>query len=205
MNAKPGPIIGRLLEELVEIDRCQSVVDLGCGQLRHLEMLLETFQRIMLVDTPRQLSRRLRFNEKTCTIKEYVSSLPVKLRRRIDIVDSDCFAASRFNADVVLTVNTMDVVPTKVRDNMCAAAIKNLRRRGLFGVIVPRNDTTITSRCSDENRFLDGHVFEHHGVMTFFRNFRDHQPLVSRIERLGTQVISDTSVYRHVCVLFQKQ
>ncbi len=197
-------MLGRLLNRMTESSRPRSAVDLGCGQLRHLDVFLETFKRIVLVDTPRQLARELRFDGRMCTIPDYVAALPRATQRRINIVDSERFVTARIAADAVLTVNTFDVVPGKVRGEMCLAALRNLLPGGLFGVIAPRNDTTITSRCTVENQFLDGHVFEHHGVMTFFRNFRHHRPLISRIEQMGGRLVDDMSVYRHVCLLFER-
>lgn len=166
-------------------------------------MMLKTFRKVTLVDTPLQLSREHRFNGNTCTIADFIRTLPRKVQQRIEIIDTEQFGAANKGADVVLTINTFDVVPPKVRDEMCGAALQNVRRGGLFAVIIPRNDTTITDRCSSENGFQDGHVFEHHGVMTFFRNFREHHPLIRRIEGFGPRLLSDLSVYRHICLLFE--
>jgi hypothetical protein len=204
MNAKPAPMLGRALTEIANlgVDR-GAAVDLGCGQLRHLTMMLTTFRKVTLVDTPLQLSRELRFDGNSCTIADFIRTLPRRVQQRIKIIDSEQFGAANKGADVVLTINTFDVVPPKVRDEMCGAALQNVRRGGLLAVIIPRNDTTITDRCSDENGFLDGHVFEHHGAMTFFRNFREHHPLIRRIEGFGARLLSDLSVYRHICLLFE--
>ena len=139
------------------------------------------------------------------TLSEFLSTLHVGRARRIRIQDAEEFAIKRSHVDVVFAINTFDVVPPATRAHMTEAAIQNLRREGLYVVIIPRNDVTITSRCTRGNRFLDGHVFTHHGVRTFFRNFQEYDSVIRLIRRRGAELIADLSVYRHVCLLFAKR
>lgn len=205
MNAKPSPMLDRVCAYIDDLDIvARTVADQGCGQLRHLQCLLDKFEQITLVDTRFQLSRRFRINGAAITLADYVASLPDGARDRLKVVEAEKFQHSSGSLDVILAINTFDVVPPRVRRELVRAAIRNLRTGGVFVVIIPRNDTTITNRCSNANRFLDGHVFEHHGTMTFFRNFRNQGPVVRLVACFDGALIADLSVYRHVCLLFEK-
>jgi len=181
------------------------VADQGCGRLRHLRQLLKAFERITLVDTPLQLGRRMRIDGTIQTIPEYVRGLSRSERKRICIMTTTEFEAAGLNLDAILSVCTFDVVPKHTRTEMAKAARRNLKKNGVYVVIVPRNDSSITRRCTDANRYLDGHIFLHHGIASFYVNFRDHTLLIRFLERLGFRLLCDLSNYRQVCLLLSKK
>jgi len=88
---------------------------------------------------------------------------------------------------------------------MAKAAYRNLRDNGLYVVILPRNDSSIIRRCTESNRYQDGHVFSHHGVATFYVNFDDQSVLIRLLQRLGFRLLHDLSNYRQVCLIFVKR
>lgn len=122
----------------------------------------------------------------------------------MQVMSAEAFSKRRLKVDVIVSVATYDVVPSRVRVGMAQAAFRNLRVGGAYVVIIPRNDTSILRRCSNRNRYLDGHVFAHHGTNTFFRNFSDKKPAVRMLNRLGFRLHRDLSIYRQVALILQK-
>lgn len=185
------------------VSRQSKVADQGCGKLRHLKVLAESFQRIHLVDQQVQLTRKQTlFGKSNTTIIDYVKK---KFKNgHVSIVPSTKFAKTKLNLDVILNACTFDVVTPNSRKEMTIAAYRNLRKGGVFILIVPRNDQNILKRCNHENKYLDGHVFSHHGIHTFFRNFRDHSSLIKNAKKAGFELLQDLSIYRHVCLIFKK-
>jgi len=185
------------------IPRQSKVADQGCGKLRHLEILTEYFQKIYLVDQHVQLTRKQSlFGNSNTTIIDYIKRN--FKGDHIRILPSTKFAKTKLNLDIVLNACTFDVVPPNSRNEMTIAAYCNLRMGGVFVLIIPRNDQSILKRCHKENKYWDGYVFSHHGIHTFFRNFRNHIPLIEIVEKTGFELLKDISVYRHICLIFKK-
>jgi hypothetical protein len=82
------------------------------------------------------------------------------------------------------------------------AVAHNLANEGVFVVIAPRNDSSIVRRCTKQNAYLDGHVFKHHGIHTFFHNFKTYDDVLNDCEKVGLFLLADLSRYRQVCLLF---
>jgi len=185
------------------VSRKSKVADQGCGKLRHLKVLVESFQRIHLVDQQVQLTRKQTlFGKSNKNVIDYVKN---KFKKgRVSTLPSTKFAKTKLNLDVILNACTFDVVTPNSRNEMTIAAHRNLRKGGVFILIVPRNDQNILKRCNHENKYCDGHVFSHHGIHTFFKNFRDHGPLIKNLKQVGFELLQDLSVYRHVCLIFKK-
>lgn len=193
---------GRLLDKKPE---CLSVADQGCGKLRHLPLLLEHFNTVYLVDTEFQLGRRQAlFGQDNATIRQYVESLHSPAKTLRALTDSE-FACSALGLDLVFNICVFDVETPKQRSAMAMAVHRNLRDRGIYILIIPRNDHSILRRCTADNAYLDGHAFHHHGVHTFYKNFRDAGPLLQLLAHRGFSVESDLSVYRQICLLLRKQ
>ncbi len=111
------------------------------------------------------------------------------------------FAASSLSLDLFVCVAAIDVVLPRTRSEMIRSAARNLGESGLRIVIAPRNDSTILRRCNRDNAYYDGHVFHHHGIYTFYRNFRDHSPIVKICKNAGLELKKDLSSYRQVCLV----
>lgn len=190
---------GQVLEQAPRM-----VVDQGCGRLRHFHLLAKSCSELVLVDTERQLSRRQMIGSSRQTIRDAVGAGSVHLAR-VRVLNTDEFTKSRLEADLVVSVNVFDVIPPLARAAALTSAAVNLRVGGLYAVIVPRNDTSITSRCRPDNRYADGHVFRRGSTATFYRNFADYRSLVRRMERSGLDVIHDGSSHRYVWLLLRKQ
>lgn len=205
MGFAPNPMVPRAIGAARELyPQARKVADHGCGKLRHLHLLTEEYSQVVLVDTPLQLQRSLVLDGRTCAIPEYVDGLPTSRGRTVQVMTSENFAVSELGLDVVFSVSVFDVVPRVTRIQLVVAAHRNLSRDGLYIVIAPRNDSSILRRCTDENRFDDGHYFLHHGAATFYRNYRDHGPLVRLVVKRGFKLVRDVSVYRQVCLVFGK-
>ena len=158
----------------------------------------------MLVDTPLQLNRpQPLLGEPYGTVIGVAQALSDK-GSDVRTLTNEEFRLATVSADAVLSVAVYDAVPPATRAELAQAAAQNLRSGGWYVVIVPRNDTSITSRCTEENAFDDGHLFCRGESCTFFRNFRDHGPLVALIQSAGLTLAADRSSYRQVWLYFEK-
>lgn len=184
--------------------RQRTCANQGCGKLRHYRLLSKRFSKLLLVDTNEQLNITQRIWEINRTsIREYVKRLD-SAANRVAVMSSEDFAQAKCEIDVIFNVCVVDVVVPRIRKCILAAAYRNLKIGGFFVLIVPRNDQTITVRCERTNRFLDGHFFHHHGVSTFYRDFRNTTDLMRLVKRAGFAVREDLSVYRQACLICRK-
>jgi hypothetical protein len=102
---------------------------------------------------------------------------------------------------LVVCVAVLDVVLPHVRQALIRASARNLAPTGMCVIIVPRNDSTVLRRCGRDNVYSDGHIFSHHGINTFFHNFREHAPIVRACSKVGLRLLEDASCYRQVCLI----
>lgn len=206
---QPNRMVKLAIEKLYHDKRCKvvskqsKVADQGCGKLRHLGILTGFFQRIHLVDQQVQLTRKQKlFGNSNANIIDYVKK---KFRNgHISTMPSTKFSKTKLKLGLVLNACVFDVVSPDARKEMTIAAHCNLRKGGIFVLIIPRNDHSILKRCNHKNKYRDGHVFSHHGIHTFFKNFRDHGPLIKNLKKVGFELLQDLSVYRHVCLILRK-
>lgn len=179
------------------------IADLGCGKLRHFKALSAVATDLILVDTEEQLSRTHRDGDREYTVKHFAKSAN-RARLGVRAMTSHEFDSSRLKLDAVFCIAAFDVVLRSVRQDFIRASHRNLREDGIFIVIAPRNDSSILRRCSSDNRYMDGHVFHHHGVTTFFTNFKSINTIKGDCEAVGYQLVADLSRYRHACLVFSK-
>lgn len=208
-RASPNPRLSVALDYLDEkVKRDSSrwtVADQGCGRLRHIGTLRSRFDRLALIDQEAQLSKtQMLFGNATS-----IRSLAEELNRRdggsrTTVISADEFEGTRLGFDLIVCVAVLDVVPPWTRESVLRSAFRNLKTDGLYVLIIPRNDHSITKRCTDDNRYADGHVFDHRGVTTFYKNFRSHKYLAAKLRRMGYGLLEDMSIYRHVCLILEK-
>ena len=180
-----------------------KIADQGCGKLRHLNILCLCFNTIYLIDTDFQLKRKQTlFGEKT-NIKEYVNSLKIAGKNLFVLSDMD-FNSSNLGLDIIFNICVFDIELPKTRKAMVSCAYKNLSDDGLYVVIVPRNDQSILVRCTPTNIYSDGHIFNHHGVTTFYKNYIDTRKLIRSFVRQGFVLEADLSIYRQICLILRK-
>jgi SAM-dependent methyltransferase len=183
------------------------VADQGCGNLRHFEILRRSFRHIVLIDTVLQMNRVHKMGALKITLADYITNLNGHTNR-YQLLNNIEFKRAKLNLDIVLCACVMDVVPAKVRREVIQSAASNLKRGGYYCVIVPRNDQTITSRCSRSNSYEDGHIFCRQGFCTFYANFSNgaepHSHLMKLLKDRFVQ-LCDLSVYRQLCLIMQKK
>jgi len=206
---QPNRMVGLAIERL---RRCKhnrtclsesSVADQGCGKLRHLPILTKSFKAVYLVDQQAQLERRQRlFGVSNTTIVDYVEKNYNP--NSVHVLSAFEFGKSRLGLELVLNACTFDVVTPNSRREMISSAHSNLRKGGMFILIIPRNDQSILKRCNHKNKYWDGHVFSHHAIHTFFRNFRDHGSLMKNVKKAGFELVENMSIYRQICLIFKK-
>ena len=181
-----------------------KVVDLGCGKLRHLNILCDLFNNIILVDTKFQIERKQKLGELFGTLSEYINKLGCN--RNIQIVETNAFSKSNVNADIVLSIAVMGVVIRDSRTSMALSAYSNLKDDGYLLVITPRNDSATLINCKSENMYEDGYYFRNRGsgVYTFYTNYKDHTKLITIFTDVGFNLVEDFSTSRQVCLIFNK-
>lgn len=176
------------------------VADLGCGKLRHYDLLLPCSAELYLVDTEEQLSAtHFDAGQEYCV--RHVAETAREQGKKVHALSSAEFAVANLSLDLVVCVAALDVVVPRTRSEIIRSAARNLGRSGLLIVIAPRNDSTILRRFSPENAYYDGHVFLHHGIHTFYHNFRDHSPILKICKNAGLVLNKDLSSYRQVCLV----
>jgi hypothetical protein len=181
-----------------------KVADLGCGKLRHYKLLSAKSNALFLVDTPCQLAANHVDGRATYTIPQVVQNA-LKQGREVYALSLPEFAAAEHMMDVIFCVAVFDVVLRKTRRLITKTVAQKLKIDGHIVVIAPRNDASILRRCSEENAYSDGHVFEHHGLQTFFHNFRTYKSIVQDCANEGLFLTSDLSRYRQVCLIFERR
>jgi SAM-dependent methyltransferase len=183
---------------------CLRGADHGCGHLRHYETLARIASELFLVDTEEQLTRVHVDGDASFTVRDFVSSHSKPRGPAVVATNAETFASTRLGLDLVVSVAVLDVVPPMDREKIIRAISRNLRKGGLFLLIVPRNDHSILVRCTDENKYYDGHVFQHHGIETFYCNHRSEAPLMRLCERYRLSAVLDLSRYRQLCIWFRR-
>jgi SAM-dependent methyltransferase len=206
-RARPNPLVLASLSEVQLLlgDRIPTIVDQGCGRLRHLELLQGLTRRLVLVDTPGQLRKpQSLFGVGGRRISQLSTWWTTETRTDIDVLTNRDFQRSHLDAACILSVCVYNVVTPQNRVELAQSAARNLRSDGIYVVIVPRNDHSIIRRQWRGIRVADGHVFRKPGVTTFFANFRDHSPLIDLIESYGLSLVRDASNYRNVWLFFRR-
>lgn len=179
------------------------VADVGCGKLRHFHILRRQADKLVLVDIKQQLEAPHTDGDLHYTVGSFVANHQGS-RHRIKVLPADRFETTRLHLDVAFSVAVFDVVPAHVRRRISKSIARNLRKEGLFVLVIPRNDSSILRRCGKGNRKWDGHWFANRDGYTFYRNFRDTQEVTSLVERSGMKLEADLSRYRQVCLIFRK-
>ena len=205
IRKKPNPMLPRMFEELYSLwgttSADRTIVDYGCGQLRHAEALLSISSRLVLVDTDYQLSTPHDFYGEKMLIADFVASRWP--HASISLMSTATFAQSTINADAIFSINVLDVVPRRTRAPMIDAAVRNLAKSGYFVAIAPRNDTWTLRICTQANQYQDGHIFQHKRGYTYYRNW-DGSSLHTWLSSRGLTAVKDFSRYRQMCAIFQK-
>jgi hypothetical protein len=200
---KPNPMLQKAIEYLAiqrDFKSEMKVADQGFGALRHLKLMLESYDQIYLIDTKEQFNRAHTIDGAKTTIPTYISNLKLP-NKQISLMTNTQFSRTSLELDAVYNMCTFDVALPKTRVEMLRAAKRNLKEGGYFVLIIPRNDTTILCRCKDDNKYLDGYYFKHHGIYTFYTNFRNYDGLMKATSGFGFNLIKDLSIYRQICLI----
>jgi hypothetical protein len=209
-TSKPNPFVKIVLDKLINEKRYGlkgqlKIVDLGCGKLRHLNILNNYSKHVILVDTKVQIDRVQKLGNMTGTIKQYLQNIDLP-GAAIKVIETRSFELQSNKVDVILSIAVMDVVLMYDRIQMTKAAFNNLRSGGFFVVIIPRNDSATLINCTKENQYEDGFVLKNrgHNIFTFYKNYWDINNLLELFIGNGFHLVDNLSVFRHVCLILQK-
>jgi hypothetical protein len=176
---------------------------MGCGRLRHYKLLVKRARVLFLVDTDKQMAAVHRDGQVCYTIPD-VAKLARKKGKKVYALTFEEFENRSLGIDVLFCVAVFDVIVRKTRRKIIAAIASKLGAEGHGVIVIPRNDSTITSRFSSANGYQDGHVFKHHGLETFFCNFERYESVIADCDKEGLSLVCDLSTYRQVCLIFSK-
>jgi SAM-dependent methyltransferase len=202
----PNPALKKSLARIAELTGSASlgkVADIGCGKLRHYKLLRRRAEALFLVDTEAQIAAVHRDGKAQYTIPKIAAQARARGREVYAHTAKD-FGMLPTTVDLVCCVAVFDVVTRQSRRAITVLAGSKLGVNGHFVVIIPRNDSTITRRCSAKNQYKDGYVFNHHGLQTFFCNFEQYRSVVKDCSKAGFELVCDLSSYRQVCLIFRK-
>ena len=204
IRKSPNPCLPKALDYVKKVlDRKEIViVDQGCGQLRHLEFFLRLTKSVVLVDTALQLAKYHDFYGQKLTISEFVKEYHPNAS--IQVVCADLFEDSKIAADVIFSINVLDVIPPRTRTSMLRSAYNNLSPNGLFIAIVPTNDSRTLKRCRSAMSYADGHLLHHPSGYTFYKNW-NVQSLKQLLKRNGFQILENMSTYRQLLFVCKRQ
>lgn|GEM_PF-1626440 len=168
----------------------KTVVDIGCGRLRNLKILMKNFDRVLLVDTPRQCVRVRPLVPKT---------------DRCFLFEVSKFERSRELWDAAFLVAVLHIIPKRAdRKKLLEIAFKKLVPGGYLLLDVPQSETYYAKRCSEENRYRDGWLMNHGKTFTFYRNYLSGE-IDELIESSGNWTLFDRLVVdKHIIRLLQK-
>lgn len=202
VRKRPNPMIVKSCQALTEAalvnDSRPLVVDYGCGQLRNVETLLSFSDRLVLVDTEKQLATPHDFYGHKLLASEFVKKHWPKANVRL--LTSSEFSLSPLRADVIFIINVIDVVPEQVRRRMIRTAIAHLKQNRGLVLIVPRNDAWTLRICTPRCAFEDGFAFKHPQGYTFYKNWAGETLQEwARSQRLA--IVCDLSCYRQACLV----
>jgi len=191
------------LQMLNKGDYIDNIADLGCGKLRHYNYFIKRCHKLYLVDTKEQLHKRHVEYGTEYTVHDIVKQ-ETRKGRFVSAVPFIDFMKLKLGLNAIFCVAVFDVVTRDIRRMIVKAASKNLNNEGLFVVIAPRNDYSILKRCTPEKAYRDGYVFAHHGINTFFHNFKRYGTIINDCRRHNLSLVSDISKYRQVSLIFRK-
>lgn len=204
INKKPNPMVLKtisLLQYHMSDNSLGIVVDQGCGQLRHVNLLLTVSKKLILVDTDYQLSVCHDFNGQQLTIREFVHEhWPNK---NISVLSSNEFSRVQIRANTIFSINVLDVTTSDVRNEIAKAAKRNLAPQGHYVLIIPRNDAWTLRICKPTNRYSDGYTFPHSRGYTYYRNWSDGA-ILTWVHKQGFDIVQNLSNYRQVALICKR-
>jgi len=207
MSHPPNPSLPSVISTLSTLGvmfPLKTVADVGCGKLRHFKQLYAISKILYLVETEEQLRKVHVDGNRKYTIGQIAKSKSNHKRKVIPL--SFCsFSSMSLSIDTIFCIAVFDVVLRNIRKSIITSAVSNLRKGGYFVLVIPRNDSSITDRCHSKNSYQDGHVFYHHGLYTFFKNFDSFHTVIKDCQQEGLRLIEDISNYRQVCLIFSNQ
>ncbi len=204
-NHSKSPGLIRLLSRssiMRNIGEQNCIVDYGCGKLRHFDLLIKLANEYYLVDTKEQLTRVHTESGLSFDFNEYIENN--SNGSICKIFNNKEFEKISLKADIVFSIAVADVIPLNDYSKIIADSYTKLKRGSYFVLVVPRNDTSILRRCTQENLYEEGHLFPRGKYFTYIRNYRDPKPLIDKFEETGFSIIEDLSIFSQICMIFKK-
>jgi hypothetical protein len=203
---KPNPMLRKAIDYLRNVfpnNRSLRVADHGCGALRHIDVLANTFGVVYAIDTAKQFSISRQLNSFKGTVPDFINASRFS-DCAVYALTSEDFSHTQLSLDIIFNVCVIDVVLPAARRQLLEAAFDNLNIGGYLVLIIPRNDSSIIRRCTKGNKYSDGYYFAKNGVHTFFHNFSNSREVIDMCSSIGFESDTDLSEFRQVCLLFKR-
>lgn len=156
-QSKPAKSVTWSCDILNDPTKDLSVVDLGCGRLRNLQILSTYFSNIILVDTIMQCERLIHAR---CDFKGNT------------LIDCESFENGSDEYDIIFLICVLHIIPTvSDRENLLKLAYSKLKPGGFLVVDVPQGEQYYKSKMIPENRINDGYLLGKGFKRTFYKNY----------------------------------
>ena len=154
------------------------IAEIGCGLLANTPHILEAFASVVLVDTEHQYTR----------IKDKLDELSKLYPSFEKFIDTESFQDERMQLEGAIIVNVLHVLATvQERAKLLKAAHRNLKKRGLLFVDIPRNETFYRSLVRTARPYNDGYIMRRGSYYTFYKNMTFDE-LEGYAEKAGFQL-----------------
>ncbi len=184
----------KLAISLLKLIGARSVIEVGCGLLANTPYLLESFEWVILVDTPVQLNR---IENKLRKLKTMYPSLYA-------VISSENFKQSRLNFDSAVLLNVLHVIPSKnERIELLRDIYSNLREGGVLYVDSPRGEGYYKKSLKNWQRFQDGWIIPRGRYATFYKELTVEE-LTEYLHKAGFDIISYPKLNHRVIALAEK-
>lgn len=153
--AKPASQASRYLSSMIRaLPRVETSVDYGCGKLRNLEPMLDTSERLTLVDSEVQLSRRQMVHGSMIDVRSWVAA-----SNRVTALNTEEFAEQVGGYDRGYCINVLSAIPYAfARKNALQLLRRSLRQNAecLFVIQYRNSDFTRMASLPYAKRWQDG-------------------------------------------------
>ncbi len=169
LAAKPPSRSSQYLNRvLLDLERCEQILDYGCGKLRYANILARRGKVLTLVDSERQLNREQIVEGKLATLRSFAENRWSNVR--LETIE-EFHIRRRPLFDFALCANVLSAIPSK-RDRLRALTMLGVRlKRDGVALIVNQHTNSHFSelaRRPDVVRYGDGWLIPGKQLSYFF-------------------------------------
>lgn len=143
--------------QILQTDGVHSVADYGCGRLRNMIPLIQSFKNVTFVDTEFQLER----------IKNNFNS-----SNGAQLVSNNEFCKMKGSLDAIFLISILHIIPQKkTRKEIISLAVSKIRKGGYLIIDVPTGVGYYEENCTADRKYYDGYAMGNGAYRTFYKKF----------------------------------